>query len=183
MNIPNIITVSRILLVPVIVYLILTQSFSLAFALFVIAGVSDGLDGFLAKHFHMDTELGAYLDPVADKTLLVSIFVALGLVGHVPLWLVIAVVSRDILIIGGVVMAWMIGRPLTMRPLVISKINTAVQIGYASLVLAGLAFGILPENWLLGLSLLTGGLTIASACAYLISWTRHMARASDTDGR
>ena len=80
-------------------------------------------------------------------------------------------------------MAWMIGRPIAMRPLVVSKVNTAFQIGYASLVLAGLAFGILPETWLLALSLLTGVLTIASAAAYLLSWTRHMARALETDRR
>lgn len=182
MNIPNTITVARIVLVPVIIYLILTHAFAAAFALFVLAGISDALDGFLAKHYHMDTELGAYLDPVADKALLVSIYVALGLTGQIPLWLVIAVVSRDILIVGGVVMAWIVGRPIAMRPLVVSKVNTAFQIGYASLVLADLAFDLFPDSVRSAFAMVVGALTIASALAYLIGWTRHMASAPESGG-
>src|SRR5262249_30676988 len=87
-------------------------------------------------------ELGAYLDPIADKTLLVSIYVTLGLAGHLPVWLVIAVVSRDILIVGAVVLSWMLSRPLTMHPLLISKVNTFAQIVLAGLVLAELGLGL-----------------------------------------
>ena len=100
MSIPNIITLGRILLVPIIVWAIASSQMEIAFAIFVIAGVSDAVDGFLAKRFNMASELGALLDPLADKALLVSIYVALGIWGAVPRWIVILVVSRDIMIVG-----------------------------------------------------------------------------------
>jgi cardiolipin synthase (CMP-forming) len=99
LSIPNIITLGRIILVPVIVWAIVSSQMEIAFAIFVIAGVSDAVDGFLAKRFNMASELGALLDPLADKALLVSIFVALGIWGAVPRWLVILVVSRDIMVV------------------------------------------------------------------------------------
>ncbi len=95
MSIPNIITLGRIILVPVIVWAIVSSQMEIAFAIFVIAGVSDAVDGFLAKRFNMTSELGALLDPLADKALLVSIYVALGIWGAVPRWIVILVVSRE----------------------------------------------------------------------------------------
>ncbi len=99
MNIPNLITLARIILVPVIVWAIASNQMEIAFAVFVIAGISDAVDGFLAKRFNMASELGALLDPLADKALLVSIYVALGIWGAVPRWIVILVVSRDIMIV------------------------------------------------------------------------------------
>ena len=99
MSIPNIITLGRILLVPVIVWAIASSQMEIAFAIFIVAGVSDAVDGFLAKRFNMASELGALLDPLADKALLVSIYVALGIWGAVPRWIVILVVSRDIMIV------------------------------------------------------------------------------------
>ena len=84
-----------------------------------------------------DTELGAYLDPIADKALLVSIYVTLGFAGHLPAWLVIAVVSRDILIVGAVLLSWMLSRPMSLHPILISKANTFSQIVLAGLVLGG----------------------------------------------
>ncbi|MGE0523903.1 MAG: CDP-alcohol phosphatidyltransferase family protein, partial [Variibacter sp.] len=99
-NLPNLITLARILLVPVVVWAITSGEMLVAFIVFVVAGISDAVDGFLAKHFNMTTEIGAYLDPLADKVLLVSIYVALGIAGNIPRWLVILVVSRDLMIIG-----------------------------------------------------------------------------------
>ena len=99
MSIPNIITLGRIILVPVIVWAIASNQMEVAFAIFVVAGVSDAVDGFLAKRFNMASELGALLDPLADKALLVSIYIALGIWGAVPRWIVILVVSRDIMIV------------------------------------------------------------------------------------
>ncbi len=107
MNIPNIITLGRILLVPFIVWAIASSQMEIAFAIFIVAGVSDAVDGFLAKRFNMASELGALLDPVADKALLVSIYVALGIWGAVPRWIVILVVSRDIMIVGAVIVSWL----------------------------------------------------------------------------
>ncbi len=175
MNIPNIITLFRIFLVPVIVWLIIDGDMKLAFVAFVFAGVSDALDGFLAKRFKWQTELGAYLDPIADKVLLVSIYLVLGFLSHLPVWLVIAVVSRDILIVGAFLLSWMLGRPVAVQPLRISKANTAGQIILATLIMGDLGFA-------LGLSGLTkiviwiaGILTVLSAGAYLITWVRDMA--------
>lgn len=175
MNIPNIISVFRLFLVPLVVWLMLDGRMQIAFILFVIAGLSDGLDGYLAKKYGWRTELGAYLDPLADKALLVSIFVVLGLFSHLPMWLVIAVVSRDILIIGGTLLSWMLARPVTVRPLLISKVNTVGQIVLAATVLGGLGFGLQLDTVILTLVWITGALTIASAATYLVNWLRHMA--------
>jgi cardiolipin synthase len=174
-NIPNSLTLLRIVLVPLVVWLIITHEMLAAFLLFLFAGLSDAADGFLAKRYNWNTELGAYLDPIADKALLVSIYVTLGLAGQLPVWLVISVVSRDILIVGAVVLSWMLSRPLSMQPLLISKANTFSQIVLAGLVLAELGLGLGLEQIVQFLVWVTGTLTILSAAAYFIGWLRHMA--------
>ena len=174
MSIPNLITLGRILLVPIVVWAIASGAMWLAFVLFLAAGVSDAVDGFLAKRFGMTTVLGAYLDPLADKALIVSIYLTLGISGEIPRWLVILVVSRDIMIVGGVVLSWLVGSPLKMRPLIVSKLNTVAQIAFACVVLGSLGFGIdvAPlDTILMGL---VAALTLASVAAYLIEWIRHM---------
>lgn len=175
MNIPNSLTLGRIVLVPLVVWLIITDEMLAAFFVFLLAGASDAADGFLAKRFGWRTELGAYLDPIADKALLGSIYVTLGLAGHLPAWLVIAVVSRDILIVGAVVLSWMLSRPLNMQPLLISKINTFSQILLAGLVLAELGLGLGLSRLVEVLILVTGTLTIVSAAAYFWTWLKLMA--------
>lgn len=177
MNIPNTLTLGRIVLVPLVVWLIITHEMLAAFLVFLLAGVSDALDGFLAKRFNWHTELGAYLDPIADKALLVSIYVTLGFAGHLPVWLVIAVVSRDILIVGAVLLSWMLSRPIAMQPLLISKTNTFSQIILAGLVLAELGLGLGLEKIVWVLVWVTGTLTILSAAAYFWGWLGHMAGA------
>lgn len=174
MSIPNIITLGRIILVPVVFWLLLTGQTKLAFIAFLIAGVSDAVDGFLAKRFGWTTELGAYLDPLADKLLLVSIYVALGVSAELPSWLVIAVVSRDFLIVAGVVLSWVLGNPVPIHPLYVSKANTAAQIVLAATVLADEGFGLGLEQLRWVLIWLTGGLTLMSLAAYLRSWLKHM---------
>ena len=175
MNIPNSLTLVRIVLVPVVVWLIIDHEMTAAFLLFLLAGFSDAADGYIAKRYGWRSELGAYLDPIADKALLVSIYVTLGLAGHLPVWLVIAVVSRDILIVGAVVLSWMLSRPLTMHPLLISKANTFAQIVLAGLVLAELGLGLGLEPVVKVLIWVTGALTILSAAAYFWAWLGHMA--------
>lgn len=172
--IPNVLTVLRLLAVPLIVLLMVEHRMAPAFLLFVAAGVTDGLDGFLAKRFDWRTELGAWLDPLADKALLVSIYVTLGIFGHIPAWLVILVASRDILIVGAFVLSWMMERPVRIKPLVVSKINTAAQILLAATVLADLGFGLGLERLAHGLILLVTATTVLSALAYLKGWFRHM---------
>lgn len=174
MTVANMITMLRFILVPGVVFALLTGRTEWAFAGFVVAGVSDGVDGFVARHFNQRTELGAYLDPMADKLLLVSVFVVFGFMGELPLWLVIAAVTRDALIICAVLLSTVMGNPVEMRPLFVSKANTAVQIVLAALVLAELAFGPLPGLLREGLVYVCGLLTVASAAAYLVAWSRHM---------
>jgi cardiolipin synthase len=182
-TIPNFITIARLFSVPAIVYLILTDQFRLAFYLFLLAGISDGVDGFLAKRFKMASELGAYLDPIADKALLTSIYLALTFKGLLPLWLTMLVVSRDILIIGAVVLSWIVGKPVAMAPLMISKINTTGQIGLAAYVLAGTAFALIEADHLLVFSVVVAGLTILSTIAYMKAWLQHMSEPFETSDR
>lgn len=174
MSIPNLITLCRVILVPVVFWLLVTNQLKAAFLVFVIAGVSDAVDGFLAKRFNWETELGAYLDPIADKLLIVSIFIALGVTAKLPSWIVIAVVSRDLLIIIAVVLSWLLNHPIQMRPLAVSKANTVAQIVLAATVLADEAFGLMLKGPVSVLIWVTGGLTIASLVAYLRVWLSHM---------
>lgn len=174
MSIPNLITLGRILLVPVVVWAIASGLLWLAFLLFLVAGVSDAVDGFLAKRFRMTTVLGAYLDPLADKALIVSIYVTLGVNDLIPRWLVILVVSRDIMIVGAVMLSWLVGSPVKVKPLVVSKLNTVAQIAFACVVLASLGYGFevpLLNKMLMGL---VAALTLLSVAAYVAEWVRHM---------
>ncbi|HEY0439307.1 MAG TPA: CDP-alcohol phosphatidyltransferase family protein [Xanthobacteraceae bacterium] len=174
MNLPNLITLARILAVPVLVWAIAANQLLLAFILFLAAGVSDAVDGFLAKRFGMQTELGAYLDPLADKVLIVSIYVALGITDAAPRWLVILVVSRDIMIVGAIMLSWLIDQPVSVRPLLVSKLNTVAQILFAGLVLASLGLQFNP-GWLLPvLMAAVAALTLLSVAAYVREWVRHM---------
>ena len=175
MNIPNTLTLARIVLVPLVIWLIVTHEMTAAFVLFLLAGVSDAADGYLAKRFQWRTELGSYLDPIADKLLLMSIYVTLGFSNHLPIWLVIAVVSRDILIIGAFILSWILSRPVTVYPLLVSKANTLAQLVLASLVLAELGLGLGLEPWVTACIWVTGALTILSATAYFRGWLKHMA--------
>jgi len=174
LSIPNLITLGRVILVPVVFWLLVSGQLQLAFLAFVVAGISDAVDGYLAKRFHWETELGAFLDPIADKLLLVSIFVALGVTGRLPSWLVILVVSRDVLIVIAVVLSWLLENPTPMRPLTVSKLNTVAQIVLAGTVLANEGFGLRLTGPVLVLIWLTAALTVASLIAYLRVWLKHM---------
>jgi len=173
-SIPNIITLGRILLVPVVVWAIASGQMAIAFAVFIVAGVSDAVDGFLAKRFHMTSELGALLDPLADKALLVSIYVALGIWGAIPRWIVILVVSRDIMIVSAVIVSWLFGKPIPMKPLMVSKLNTVAQVAFAALVLGALGFGFNSAPYEVVLMGLVTVFTLVSVSLYLVEWVRHM---------
>jgi cardiolipin synthase (CMP-forming) len=174
LSLPNLITIGRILLVPVIVWAITSGAMLFAFILFLAAGVSDAIDGYLAKRFGMQSELGSYLDPVADKALIVSIYIALGIVEALPRWFVILVVSRDIMIVSAVILSWVAGSPVEIKPLTVSKINTAAQIVLATLVLAALGLGF-AADWLIALGIaVVAVLTLLSIAAYVREWARHM---------
>jgi len=160
--------------VPIVVWAITSGEARAAFFLFVAAGISDAVDGFLAKRLHMASELGALLDPLADKALIVSIYVSLGIAGVLPISLVILVVSRDIMIISGFMLSWLVGKPMPVRPLPVSKVNTVAQILLATLVLAEQGFSFdaaLASKIVVGLVAI---LTLLSIGFYLAEWLRHM---------
>lgn len=169
-QIPNLITLARLLAVPVTVYLILLGELVPAFWIFVAAGISDAVDGLIAKRLNLVSEIGAYLDPLADKALLMGVFVTLGYVGQVPIWLVILIVFRDVLIIGGAILFHTLTQSLHMEPLFISKVNTAAQIALAAAVLArpalGIALDAVPEM----LTMIVAMTTFLSGAAYVIKW-------------
>jgi cardiolipin synthase (CMP-forming) len=173
-NIPNLITLARIMLVPIVVWAIASNQMEIAFAVFIVAGVSDAVDGFLAKRFNMTSELGALLDPLADKALLVSIYIALGIWGAIPRWIVILVVSRDIMIVSAVIVSWIFDRPVKMKPLMVSKLNTVAQVAFAALVLGSLGFGFALSPYDFILMGLVTVFTLASVSLYLVEWVRHM---------
>ena len=175
MTLPNLISVLRLLLVPVIVMLIISGDDLAAFWIFVVAGLSDAADGIIARRFGLFSELGAYLDPIADKALLVSIYLSLGLIGSLPAWLVILVISRDILIVGAVILSWVMGRPVEMHPLMVSKANTTAQITLAAVVLAEAGLELSTGGLRLLLVYAVAGLTAISTAAYLVEWLRFMA--------
>ena len=175
LTVPNFITIARLLSVPLIVWLMIADRFVEATLLFIIAGASDAADGFIAKRFGAASRLGAYLDPVADKALLVSVFVTLGFKGVLPAWLIVLVVSRDLFIIGGMLLSYVLGAPMQVHPLWISKINTAVQILLIALVLGDRSGVTVFQPFLTVTVLAVATLTVASAAAYLVEWVRHMA--------
>ncbi len=177
MNAPNFISLARLFAVPVAVWLILRGRYDIAFWLFVAAGVSDGVDGYIARRFDARTELGRYLDPLADKTMLVCTFVALAVADKLPMWLVILVVSRDVMIVGGVILAAIVGDPIDVRPSRLSKLNTVVQFVFAGLVLAryGLGLtGVFPDDAMIVAYVCVAATTVASGAGYVVAWIRHV---------
>lgn len=127
-DLPNLISVLRLIAVIPVVYFLLTDQFGWALTLFAVAGVSDGIDGFLAKHYGWTTRLGGILDPLADKTLLVCCFLVLGTLGLIPIWLVVAAVLRDLVIVAGAVFYHYRVEEVDAAPILVSKLNTLVQI-------------------------------------------------------
>ncbi|MCP1197952.1 CDP-alcohol phosphatidyltransferase family protein [Notoacmeibacter sp. MSK16QG-6] len=178
MTIPNLITLFRLILVPLVIWSLMAGHWGMALAGFIIAGMSDAVDGALARLWHQQSAVGAYLDPIADKLLLSSTFIVLGIVGALPVWLVVIVVFRDIGILGGVVLAREMEAPITIRPIFLSKLNTAVQIVLAAAVLAQGAGVIAMPGALTVLMLLCAFLTVSSAAAYALLWFRHMHEAA-----
>jgi cardiolipin synthase len=140
-NLANIITFGRLCAVPLAFWLVLDHRIGDAFILFVAAGVSDALDGWLARRYGGNA-IGALMDPVADKALLVTMYITLATVGALPDWLAILVVFRDLLIVGGVVVLAVLGHGVTIRPLYISKVNTVMQIVLIGVSLLQSGFGL-----------------------------------------
>lgn len=178
-TIPNFISLSRLFAVPLMLWFLLEAAFVAAFWLFLIASISDGVDGFIAKRFNARSIVGAYLDPIADKALLMGVYIALGVAGHLPMWLVILAIFRDLMIVGGAMLCLGLTGTLKMQPLLSGKLNTLSQILLAGVVLAGLALeipvGLLTEMLVY---FVTTTILLSGGC-YLIIWSRLAAALED----
>jgi cardiolipin synthase len=180
-NVPNLITFARLCVVPVIICFIINDDLWLAFWLTVAAAISDALDGIIAKQFDCVTRLGAFLDPIADKGLLVCLFIVLGHQGYIGTWIVILVVFRDLLIVGGALMFHTITHSLEMVPLKISKINTAVQFGFVVGILGIEGYSIEVDGLRPILPFIVALTTIWSGTAYVYLWSRKVSEYEAVD--
>ncbi|MFH1243737.1 MAG: CDP-alcohol phosphatidyltransferase family protein [Pseudomonadota bacterium] len=171
MTIPNLITSLRIILAPIFVIYLINDRFLPALLVFVLAGLSDGADGLVARLFDQKSKLGSYLDPLADKILLVTAFVVLAARGFIPSWLTVVVISRDILILLGVLILFLNRQDFTIRPSILSKVTTCLQLGTVFMVLLRNYF---PISSQLGIYLfwVTGLLTVSSGLHYMRYWFR-----------
>ncbi|MBF0133097.1 MAG: CDP-diacylglycerol--glycerol-3-phosphate 3-phosphatidyltransferase [Magnetococcales bacterium] len=171
MNVPNFLSFCRIFSVPAFILLILNNHLHWALFLFIMAGITDALDGYIAKRFDLVTKLGEFLDPLADKLLITSGFITLTISGLMPLWITLIVVTRDLVIIAGAVVFQVLTGSLKMEPLVISKLNTVIQIILiVSIMIENLyflKFSIVPL-----LLIIVSFTTILSGIIYIFIWSK-----------
>lgn len=165
-HLPNILTAMRLACAPALAYLLVTGADRAALGIFAFAGLSDAVDGYFAKRFGFATRLGRYLDPAADKLLMLAAFVVLTAMGTSPLWLAIVVISRDAAIIAGIVLGHALDLPLRIAPLLIGKLSTAVQVGYVGLMLLSLSFGLHWTLFARMAAVVTAAVTLASWLGY-----------------
>ena len=169
-DLPNLISLLRIVLVGPVAWFLLTERYVEALLTFLVAGISDGIDGYLAKRYSWQSRLGSILDPLADKLLLVTTYLALAWLGVLPLWLTLAVVARDVVVVGGALaFHWLVGR-YEMAPSLISKLNTMAQITLAVAAVASIALLALPAWLLQGLVVLVAVTTLLSGADYVWTW-------------
>ena len=168
MNIPNFLSLLRIILVPFVVIFLIQGSYGKALFTFTLAGLTDALDGTLARLLNRQTVLGSYLDPIADKLLLTASFVTLSILGVIPSWLTVIVISRDFIILLGIAILSMISVPYVIKPAVVGKITTALQVGTIFLALLFQAvFRNISYDWIMILCWVTGFFTVASGLTYI----------------
>ena len=169
-QIPNLLTLLRILAAPVLILLLRDNNYELALILFILAGITDGLDGYIAKRFNFVSELGAHLDPLADKIIIISAYCMLVWLGLIPFWLVTLVIFRDIVIVGGYMVLMYLDGDIPMLPTIMSKLNTVFQISLViSVLLENSVWNFIPGSSvvLLYAVVIT---TIASGAQYVWVW-------------
>ncbi|WP_018950624.1 CDP-alcohol phosphatidyltransferase family protein [Thioalkalivibrio sp. ALMg11] len=172
-QIPNAVTIGRIALIPPIVWLLALEHYVVAVVLLAIAGLSDALDGWLVRRYGWHTRLGAWLDPAADKLLMLGVYVAVTLSGLLPVWLLVLVVGRDVwLTVGSALYRVFVG-PLAIRPLLISKVNTFLQITLVLVAIVKVGLLALDPIWVQLLVIVVAFTTVASGLAYTVQWGFH----------
>jgi cardiolipin synthase len=174
-HLPNFLTAGRLCAAPLTAYLILEGRDTAALGVFAFAGLSDALDGYLARRLAFATRFGAYLDPAADKLLMLASFVTLTMIHAVPFWLTALVIARDLAIVVGVGVARLFSLPLRIEPLYIGKVSTVIQVGYIGLVLLLLALGADQPGLVLAGTVAAASVTVASWLAYGQLWVRALA--------
>ena len=182
LTIPNVITVARLLAIPFIVAAMLHGAWATAFVLFALAGVSDGIDGYIARHFKQDSRVGRFLDPIADKLLTFAVFSTFWMQDVVPGWLLVLIIARDVAIVAGATLLAARGDAEAIRPLMSSKINTVLLILLAGWLLAANAFGWSLPVLKSGLIALVVALTAFSAAGYGMLLMRNVRRVNGKDG-
>lgn len=173
MTVPNIITMIRILLAPVFIIYVIDGELMTGLVVLIICGISDGVDGMIARLFNQKSKLGTWLDPLADKIILVSAFIALGIIGYLPPWLTVIVISRDLLILIGIVIIYLTGIEVKIDPLLSSKITTCLQFITVIVALTGTYLTFMEGKYIY-LYCLTGLMTIVSFLQYLYQWLKIM---------
>lgn len=171
-NLPNLLTGLRLLLALPVAWVILEERYDQALLLAAVAGISDALDGFLARRLQAESRLGALLDPIADKLLILAVFVSAAVVGLLPWWLTGLVILRDLVIVGGALAYRLLIGPLQITPTLLSKANMALQIGFLVLLLAGALSGGLPVALLQLLMAVVAGMALGSGLQYVLLWSR-----------
>jgi cardiolipin synthase len=171
-NVPNLITLMRVLLVPLMAACVLGEAYGAATAVFLVAALSDLVDGYLARRFNLVSRLGAVLDPIADKLNMFVATVLLAWQGLLPMWLAAAIVGRDVAIVAGVLWYRVAGKELAMKPSLLSKANTAIEFAVLLLVLAAAARLIERGSWMSTLFVVVLIFVIASWAHYAWLWSR-----------
>lgn len=166
-TLPNVVTLGRLCAVPLAFWMVLEHRLDFAFFLFVGAGISDAVDGWLARRYGGNA-LGAILDPMADKALLVTMYVTLATVDVLPAWLAILVVFRDVVIVGGVILLGVLGHKVSIKPLLISKLNTTLQIVLVAAALLTTGFALRVPYVMAVLIWCVACTTMASGVAYVL---------------
>jgi cardiolipin synthase len=178
MNIPNFLSLLRIILVPVIVIFLIQGLYAKALIVFVVAGLTDALDGALARFLNKQTELGSFLDPLADKILLSTSFISLAIFGLIPSWLAVIVISRDFIILLGLLILSMMSVTYEIKPVFVSKVTTTLQIAtvFFALLLKTVTYDIISYDWIVILSWLTASFTVFSGLIYIIKGIKFINR-------
>lgn len=177
-NVPNVLTLLRMIAAPLLAYLLMRRYFEYALYLFILAALTDALDGFIARHFQQYTAFGAALDPLADKLITLTCIVILTLQGLVPIWLTLALVVRDSVIVAGAFAYHHLFGEIEIRPTGLGKLHTSLAFALFILIMAQAAHLIAIANWLMAGFLLVLVSCLASLTQYIVLWTRKAKRSS-----
>jgi cardiolipin synthase len=171
-TLPNLITIGRVLLIPVVTFLLLDHDYKLAFAVFMVAAVGDWLDGFLARRLNQESEFGAVLDPIADKMTMMIVAILMAAQGLLPTWLAVVIVMRDAIIVAGAIAYRFVVGHVEMAPTRLSKANTFLEFGVLALVMAQAGQLVDAEAWLMPFFILLFASVLISGAHYVWVWRR-----------